>query len=104
MANLKMVGPEQFAELRAHFLASGYTLDGARQRLGLKPGKQLELVALASHPPLTGRALIASCKLVKSPFERSGLTTKVDSYLSIGFRLVRSVARIAIVWRLDVRS
>ena len=56
MSNLKMVGPEQFAELRAHFLASGYTVDGVRERLGLKPGRQLELVALASQPPVKPEA------------------------------------------------
>jgi len=37
--------------------------------------------------PAFGRSeLIASCKFVKSPFEESGLTTNVDSYLSIRSR------------------
>lgn len=52
MSQLKMVAAERFAELRAHFLASGYTVEGLRKKLGLKPSRQLELVALASYPPI----------------------------------------------------
>src|SRR6516225_12239548 len=43
-------------------------------------------------PPVAGSALIASCNVVKSPFDGSGLTTNVDSYRSIGLWVVCSVA------------
>jgi methylase of polypeptide subunit release factors len=52
MSPLKVITPEQFADLRAHLQASGYTEEGAGKKLGLKPGAPLELVALASRPPV----------------------------------------------------
>src|SRR5271169_4062153 len=52
MPLLQMGTPEQFAVLRAHFLQCRLTEETLRQWLELKPGKELDLTGLSTHPPL----------------------------------------------------
>lgn len=51
MPALKMGTQGQFAALREQFLASGFNEETIRQRLGLKPGRELDLVGLSMRPP-----------------------------------------------------
>jgi len=52
MPLLQMGTPEQFATLRAHFLQCRFNEETLRQWLELKPGKELDLTGLSTHPPL----------------------------------------------------
>lgn len=51
-----MVSSEQFSTLREHFLRSGFTEEALRQRLEVQPGKELDLPALSSRPPVKPKA------------------------------------------------
>jgi len=52
MPLLEMVTPEQFSLLRDHFSRTGFTEAAIRERLALKPGRDLDLVAVSQRPPV----------------------------------------------------
>jgi SAM-dependent methyltransferase len=56
MPLLQMVSSEQFAVLREYFLRTAFTEESLRQRLGINPEKELDLVALSSRPPAKPKA------------------------------------------------
>src|SRR5438309_2999921 len=49
---LEMGTREQFATLREYFLRSGFTEEALRQRLDVKSGQDLDIVALSGRLPL----------------------------------------------------
>jgi methylase of polypeptide subunit release factors len=52
MPLLEMVTPEQFSLLRDHFSRTGFTEAAIRERLGFKPGRDLDLVGVSQRPPV----------------------------------------------------
>jgi methylase of polypeptide subunit release factors len=52
MPLLQMVTSEQFAAIRKHLLESRFTEEILRNWLELKPGRELDLTGLSTHPPL----------------------------------------------------
>src|SRR5208282_6652362 len=52
MPLLQMVTSERFAAIRKHLLESRFTEEILRNWLELKPGKELDLTGLSTHPPL----------------------------------------------------
>lgn len=52
MPLLQVGTPEQFATLRAHLLQCRFTEEVLRQWLEFKPGRELDLTGLSTHPPL----------------------------------------------------
>jgi SAM-dependent methyltransferase len=57
MPPLQMLTAEQFATLREHFARSGFTEQAIRQRLEVRPEKELDLAALSSRPPARPKPL-----------------------------------------------
>src|SRR5579863_5573522 len=55
MPPLHPVSSEQFAALREHFLRTGFTAKAIRERLQVRPDRELDICALSSRPPVKPR-------------------------------------------------